>query len=508
MELVMVVTIVVISIIFLYIMCWSNWACTKLKRAPRPFPTWPIFGHLPLLGTLPHHSFYNLSKTYGDIMELKLGSIHALVISSPEMAKEVLKTHDLVFASRPKSIISQLSSYGGHSVGWAPYGDHWRHMRKVSVLELFTTKSLNASKNIRHKELSLLVQRIFQDCKEGKPMDMQTTLCNASMNLMTHLLFGKSFLTTKSSNDECAQFKNLIVKEVALAGAFNISDFVPFLKPFDIQGLQRQMNLTRLKIDNFLNKIIQDRLNEKKPNESKDFLDVLLSLPGKNGSSHRLEDNTVKAVINESLMAGTDASATTIEWALVELLKHPKVMKKVQDELDGVVGDGRFVNENDIPQLKYLQAIVKETFRLHPPAPLLVPHESIESCEINGYHVPAKTRIFVNIWAIHRSLCAYENPLDFNPERFVGNEVDLKGSDFQLLPFGSGRRMCPALSLGLITVQMELAMLLHSFMWKLPIGEKPEDIDMGEVFGISTPKAIPLKVIATARLPSDLYVIP
>jgi cytochrome P450 len=212
--------------------------------------------------------------------------------------------------------------------------------------------------------------------------------------------------------------------------------------------------------------------------------------------------------VQESLMAGTDASTTTIEWALVELLKHPKVMKKVQDELDGVVGDGRFVNENDIPQLKYLQAIVKETFRLHPLAPLLVPHESIESCEINGYHVPAKTCIFVNIWAIHRSLCAYDNPLDFNPERFVGSEVDLKGSDFQLLPFGSGRRMCPALSLGLITVQMELAMLLHSFMWKLPIGEKPEDIDMGEVFGISTPKAIPLKVIATARLPLDLYVIP
>jgi flavonoid 3'-monooxygenase len=134
--------------------------------------------------------------------------------------------------------------------------------------------------------------------------------------------------------------------------------------------------------------------------------------------------------VQESLMAGIDASATTIEWALVELLKHPKVMKKAQDELDGVVGDGRFVNENDIPQLKYLQAIMKETFRLHPPAPLLVPHESIESCEINGYHVPAKTHIFVNIWAIHRNLCAYENPLDLNLERFVGSEVDLKGFDF------------------------------------------------------------------------------
>lgn len=182
-------------------------------------------------------------------------------------------------------------------------------------------------------------------------------------------------------------------------------------------------------------------------------------------------------------------------------------MKKIQDELDDVVGHDRVVNESDLPQLKYLQAVVKETFHLHPHVPLLLPHEkNIKACEINGYHVPPKTCTLVNVWVIHRDSSMYENPFDFNPERFVGTTVDLKGNDFQLLPFGFGRRMCPGLSLGLTIMQMELARLLHSFTWSLPNGENIQDIDMGEVFGLTTPKVIPLDVIATSRLPSHFYV--
>jgi len=194
-----------------------------------------------------------------------------------------------------------------------------------------------------------------------------------------------------------------------------------------------------------------------------------------------------------------------VEWALVELIRHPNVLKKVQDELDDVVGQERVVDENDIPRLKYLQAVLKETFRLHPPTPLLMPHESREACEIGGYHIPAKTPIFVNVWAVHRHPSAYENPFDFNPERFVENLIDVKGMDFQLLPFGSGRRMCPGLNYGLLMVQIELAKLLHCFMWTLPKGQNPQDIDMGEIFGVSIPKKIPLQVVANVRLPLHLY---
>ncbi|CAK9219191.1 unnamed protein product [Sphagnum troendelagicum] len=207
----------------------------------------------------------------------------------------------------------------------------------------------------------------------------------------------------------------------------------------------------------------------------------------------------------EGLMAGSETFTTIIEWAFVELLKHPKVMKKAQD-LDDVVGHQRIVDEKDVPQLKYLQAIVKETFHLHPPVPTLIPHENFESCEVGGYHVSAKSMILVNLWDIHRNPCAYENPLDFNPERFVGSVIDVKGNDFQLLPFGSGRRICPALSLGLIMVQIYLARLLHSFAWKLPREENIEELDMSEKSSLTTPKAIPLQVIPNARLPFHLYV--
>jgi cytochrome P450 len=208
------------------------------------------------------------------------------------------------------------------------------------------------------------------------------------------------------------------------------------------------------------------------------------------------------------MLAGTDTTATTTEWAIAELLKHPQFAQKAQEELDDVVGFERVVDESDIPQLKYLQAIVKETFRLHSPAPLLLPHENIEAREVGGYHIPPKTLLYVNVWAIHRDSSIYENPLEFNPERFVGSNIDLKGKDFQLLPFGSGRRVCPGLPFGLISVQMELARFLHSFTLSLPKGESSQDMDMSEVFSLTTPKAISLHVVATARLPLHLYVAP
>jgi cytochrome P450 len=212
--------------------------------------------------------------------------------------------------------------------------------------------------------------------------------------------------------------------------------------------------------------------------------------------------------VQESIQAGTGTIASTTEWALAELLRHPQFAKKARKELDDVVGLERVVNESDIPQLKYLQAIVKETFRLHPPVPLLLPRENIKGCEVGGYHIPPKTRLYVNVWAIHRDPSIYDNPLKFNPERFVGSNFDLKGKDFQLLPFGSGRRVCPGFPFGLTTVQMELARFLHSFTLSLPKGENLQDMDMSEVSSITASKAISLHVVASARLPLHLYVAP
>ncbi|CAM6024372.1 unnamed protein product [Sphagnum balticum] len=499
--LIAIATLVILDFIFKNCFCHM-----KLKTAPHPFPLWPVLGNLPLIGKLPYLSFYKLSQKYGDVMELKLGSISVVVISSPNHAKEVLQIHDLLFATRPRSVVIDMLTYGRKSVAWAPYGDHWRQMRKLCAVELFTTKRLQAFKKIRDDEFSYTMHEIFEHCKDEKPINMQALLHKTILNIITQMLFSKRYFTEDDFyNRKGKEFNDLMAKFMHIAGIFNISDYIPYLKPFDLQGLVPQAKHIFMEFDQFFDKIIHDHLNERQVDEPKDIVDVLLSLPAIEDFGDRLDDNRIKAILHDMLLAGVETSNTVIEWALVEILKNPKIMKKLQYELDHIVGHERVVDEDDIPQLKYLQAVVKETFRLHPPLPLLTPHESTQDCEVGGYHIPAKTRIIINAWAIHRHPSAYENPWDFNPERFIGSGIDVKGTHFQLLPFGCGRRMCVALPLGLTIVQLTLARLLHGFTWKLPIGEHPQDIDMGEVFGVTTPKAIPLQAIGIARLPFHIY---
>jgi flavonoid 3'-monooxygenase len=206
------------------------------------------------------------------------------------------------------------------------------------------------------------------------------------------------------------------------------------------------------------------------------------------------------------ISAGIDTSTVTVEWAMAELIRNPHIQRKLTLELDTVVGKDRMAQEADIPNLKYLKAVIKEVLRLHPPTPLLLPHESIQDCEITGYHVPAGTRLFVNVHAIGRSSQAWENPLEFDPERFIARpEIDVRGQNFNLLPFGSGRRACPAMSLGMVSLEWTIATLVHAFEWSLPAGESVKDLDMTEAFGITTPRANVLFLHAIPRLCTDLY---
>jgi cytochrome P450 len=201
------------------------------------------------------------------------------------------------------------------------------------------------------------------------------------------------------------------------------------------------------------------------------------------------------------MLAGSmDTSATVIEWALSELMKNPQVMKKVQKELEDVVGLERMVEESDLDSLEYLDMVLKETFRLHPIAPLLLPHEATEDCTINGFHIPHKSRVMINVWAIGRDPSAWNDAEKFFPERFVGSNIDVRGRDFQLIPFGSGRRGCPGMQLGLTVVRLVVAQLVHCFDWELPNKMQPNELDMTEEFGITTPRAKPLLAIPTYRL--------
>lgn len=201
--------------------------------------------------------------------------------------------------------------------------------------------------------------------------------------------------------------------------------------------------------------------------------------------------------LQELLGGGSENSSATLEWTMSELLKNPRVMEKAQIEVREVLcQDKGLVNESKLHELKYLKLVVKEALRLHPPVPLLVPRESMERCQIYSYDIPPKTRVVVNAWAIARDPEYWTNPEEFYPERFEDCSVDFKGNNFELIPFGAGRRRCPGMTLGIANIELPLAMLLYHFDWKLAHELRPEDLDMDESYGL------------TMRRKNNLFAIP
>lgn len=242
-------------------------------------------------------------------------------------------------------------------------------------------------------------------------------------------------------------------------------------------------------------------------NNPRDFIDVLLSLmnkslnPNDQHQTNVVDRTNVKAILIEMLGAALDTSAITIDWTMSELFKNPPVMTRLQRELNHVVGTHRQVEETDLPNLPYLDMVVKESMRLHPVGPLLAPRETLEDIVINGYYVPKKSRVLINAWAIGRDPSVWsENVEQFCPERFIGSKVDVRGQDFELIPFGSGRRMCPGVHLGLTTVRLVVAQLVHCFDWKLPNGMVPSDMDMTEKFEMACHRDKHLFALPTYRL--------
>lgn len=205
------------------------------------------------------------------------------------------------------------------------------------------------------------------------------------------------------------------------------------------------------------------------------------------------------------ITAGMDTTSISVEWAMAELLKNPRVQQKAQEELDRVIGSNRVMTESDFSKLPYLQCIVKEALRLHPPTPMMLPHKASVNTKLGGYDIPRGSIVHVNVWAIARDPTVWKDPLEFWPERFLENDIDMKGHDYRLLPFGAGRRVCPGAQLAINLVTSMLGHLLHHFTWAPPEGMTSEEVDMSENPGMVTYMRTPLQAVATPRLPQELY---
>ncbi|KAF7814034.1 cytochrome P450 71A1-like [Senna tora] len=479
----------------------------RYNRPPGPRP-WPIIGNLNLIGPLPHRSIHALSKKYGPIMQVWFGSNPIVVGSSVEMAEAFLKTHDATIADRPKFAAGKYTMYNYANITWSQYGPYWRQARKMLLTELFSPKRLDSYEYIRKEEIKCMVKDLYESA--NKTIVLKHHLFALTLNVISRMVLGKKF--TGKSNAVVSsghEFFEMVDELLLLNGVLNIGDFIPWLNFVDLQGYIKRMKDLSKKLDKWMEDVLdehEERRRKKIENYvAEDMVDVLLQLSQDPTLEVKIQRDGVKSLTLELIAAGTDTSSVTLEWAMCELLRKPKIFKNAREELDKVIGRERWVEEQDIPNLPYINAIMKETMRLHPVVPMLIPRLARQDFKIAGYDIPKGTQVLVHVWGIGRDPSIWNRPNEFQPERFIGKAIDVKGHNFELLPFGAGRRMCPGYSLGLKVIQVSLANLLHGFNWKLPGNMKEEELDMEEIFGLSTPKKSPLETVVQPRLSPHLY---
>ncbi|KAM3308754.1 hypothetical protein P3S67_010498 [Capsicum chacoense] len=482
------------SFLFVLIRQWRN--RKQIRLPPGPWRL-PIIGSLHhLTGTLPHRTFRSLAQKYGPLMYLQLGEVPTVVISSPSMAKEVLKTHDLTFATRPEFISTKIIFYNYKDIGFCPYGDYWRQMRKICIIELLSAKMVKSFNAIRQDELSRLISSIRS--MKGSAINMREKIFRFTNCVTCRSAFGKICV----DRDEFIT----ILKEVLLLGAgFFMADVFPSWKFLhNIGGETTRMVNAHKKVDavmeDILNEHIENKAAGKKENGEfgdEDLVDVFLRVKENAELQFPITNDHIKAVLFDIFMAGSASSSTVIIWTLAEMIKNPDVMAKAQSEVRQVFKGKEIYSEEDFEKLTYLKLVIKESLRLHLPVPLIGPRECMEQININGYTIPIKTRILVNAWALARDPETWDDPESFIAERFENSSIDFTGNHFEFIPFGAGRRMCPGMLFGLANVTHPLAQLLYHFEWKLPNGTNPKDLDMTETHGLTAEKKEDLYLVAT-----------
>ncbi|KAG2666509.1 hypothetical protein I3760_15G064900 [Carya illinoinensis] len=507
-------------LLFIFFLLWKSIARKTIPQStlpPNAGGAWPMIGHLHLLArSKPAHiTLGYMADKYGPIFTIRLGMHKAIVVSNSEIAKECFTTKDKVFANRPKAMATELMGYNYALFGLSPYGSYWRQVRRITTLEFLSNQRLEMFKHIRELELNTAIKETYKLLVNNNKLtlvEMNRWFDKITLNTLFWMVVGKRFpwATTEDEDEgDDLRYQKALKDFFMLAGKFGVSDAFPYLRWLDLGGDKRAMKKIARELDHVLKGLLDEHkqrnlLSEVK-NGHQDFMDVMLSIVPEIAEISNFDADTItKATCLNLILAGTDTTVVTMTWALSLLLNNHKALRKAQQELDLQVGKERLVKDSDIENLAYLQAVIKETMRLYPAAPLSVPHESTEDCTLAGYHVPAGTRLLVNLSKIHRDPRTWQDPTDFRPERFLTThkDINVRGQNFELMPFGSGRRVCPGISLGLQLTQLTLATVLHAFDISTP---SAEPVDMGEKAGISCTKATPLEIHLTPRLPAQVY---
>nr|GMD89091.1 cytochrome P450 CYP82D47-like [Ipomoea batatas] len=516
---------IVIVAIALYVV--THYVCRNAKSQTRRLPpeaggAWPIIGHLHIFSgsNHPHIALGDMADKYGPAFTIRIGVRRVLVVSDWKLAKQLSTAHDLHISSRPEFRAAKHLGYNYNMFAFSPYGAYWREIRKFTSTELLSIRRLEELKHIRVAEIQTSINELYKVWSAKKNSDssgrvlveMKKWFGDITFNVFLRMMVGKRcFGTTANSDDEKEgrRCQRVMRDFLYYLGVFVPADALPFLGWLDIGGYEKAMKEVAKEMDSLVDEWLQEHHRKKEAIDDgstgeEDFMDAMLSQIQGIDLNGRDADTVIKSTCMSLISGGADTIMVMLTWALSLMMNNPHVLKMAQEELDMVVGKERKVNESDIKSLVYLQAIVKETFRLYAAGPLGAPRMFTEDCIISGFHVPKGTWLLFNLWKLQRDPQVWSNPLEFIPERFINchKEVDVFGQDFELIPFGASRRICPGITFGLQMLHLVLANLLHSFELS---NVSNEVIDMTQMAGITNLKVKALEILVAPRLSHYLY---
>ncbi|GFQ05235.1 cytochrome p450 76a2 [Phtheirospermum japonicum] len=479
------------------IILFRRWGPSTAARLPPGPPGWPVFGNMFDLGSMPHKTIAGLKQRYGPVVWLRIGSINTMALLNAEAAGELFKNHDANFADRTITEVMRAQGFHKAAISLSPYGSYWRVMKRIVTVEMLVHKRIKETEPVRRRCIDDMVGWIS---KESGRVHVARFVFLASFNMVGNLMLSRDLVSPEST--EGSEFFEAMIEFMEWSGHPNIADLFPCLRWIDPQGLRRKAERGMGRTLKVVGGFVEERLKERQSSDEgtkKDFLEVLLQCKRNGNGNHEISDRDLNVLILEVFLAASETTSSSIEWAMVELLKHPEAMNKAQNELAQVVGKGNKFEESHIENLPYLQAVIKETLRLHPPIPFLVPRRAIQETDFMGYRIPKNTQVFVNTWAIGRDPECWDEPLSFKPDRFLDSKIDYRGHNFELIPFGAGRRICAGIPLGHRMLHLVLGSLLHEFEWRVDEIGRNGLMDTRERIGVTVRKLVPLKPMSRNR---------
>ncbi|XP_024527089.1 ent-kaurene oxidase 2 [Selaginella moellendorffii] len=484
----------------------------RRNNLPPEVPGLPFVGNLlQMTVERPHRKLTSWSNEYGPIYTIRTGQKSQVIVSSPELAREAVVAKYSSISNRDLGSNLTILTRNRKIVAMSDYGDRYRMLKRMVVNNLLGQTSQKALHVQRENYLGIALDGLFDELgrfpgSTGQ-VNARDCIANFLFRLGTHQVFGRDIESVRvpELGAEVTRWEiyRILVQDVMKAAVqIDWRDFFPTLKwipnwKFEdgIYKVERKRSaVTKALME-------QHRQLSRSQQRDKCYCDVLLD-----NESHYSEDELLLAAW-EPIIESSDTTLVTSEWALYELASAPKLQEKLYNEIKRVVGDERMVSEDDLPNLPFLNAVIKETLRKYSPVPILPPRYIHEQVELGGYTIPAGYQLIVNIFGIHHDPKRWSNPETWDPSRFLGVEggsFDMGLTDMRLMPFGGGKRICAGMAQVFYVVPMIIATLVQHFEWTLPQGDMDKRNVVEDTVYLTTQKLEPLQACAKPRVPRRL----